>query len=134
MFDNINTMTGFANGERFTSAAQVREYFTNANMLAMGLGALPEADLSAWADEVIANRWHMETVVTCDSGQTYTITSGAQVESLREGEAALWVEGPDADGPVGVWEDGSSDDDADIRPEDHDEVIAACMAHAFGGE
>lgn len=133
MFDNINTMTGFANGERFTSAAQVRDYFTNTNMLAMGLGALPDSSLSAWADEVIANRWHMETVVTCDSEQTYTITSDARMPR-REGEMTLWVEGPDANGPVSVWEDGSSDHDADIRPEDRDEVIAACMAHAFGGE
>lgn len=62
--------TGYANGDTFSSEAQVREYFTVANMLHM-FGQpddpmTPDAiaewqdELNQMADAVIRNGWHMD--------------------------------------------------------------------------
>ena len=60
MFDTINDATGFANGDKFTSAAQVRKYFTVKNIQGMfgGECGTSAATLRAWAALVIKNRWH----------------------------------------------------------------------------
>jgi hypothetical protein len=60
-FGQINDATGFANGDQFTSEAQVREYFTVENMRLMFSGECPQTqdDLDAMADAVVENRWHM---------------------------------------------------------------------------
>ena len=60
-FDHINDATGFANGATFESEASVREYFTAAAQIEMfGDDAETDPDtLSAYADDVINNRWHM---------------------------------------------------------------------------
>lgn len=60
-FDEINDVTGFANGDQFTSPEQVRGYFTVENMQFMGLGGEPMVDqdtLDAWAELVIEHRLH----------------------------------------------------------------------------
>lgn len=61
-FDRINGATGFANGDTFDSAEQVRTYFTPAAQRDMfGADAVADPDLLAeWAATVIANRWHMK--------------------------------------------------------------------------
>lgn len=62
-FDNINTFTGFAEGEPFTSEQQVRDYFTPENMRRL-FGADPNYPMPArlqlieWADAVINTGWH----------------------------------------------------------------------------
>lgn len=58
-FTEINDCTGFANGDEFTTEAQVREYFTVANMLDM-FSECPQtqAELDEMADAVVANGWH----------------------------------------------------------------------------
>ena len=60
-FSEINDHTGFANGDKFTSAEQVREYFTVENMRAMFPGDpfWDQETYDKWAELVITNRWHM---------------------------------------------------------------------------
>lgn len=63
-FDEINDRTGFANGALFQTEAEVRAYFTTANMDSMFGSEESDLDddaLSAMADDVIACRWHMAT-------------------------------------------------------------------------
>ena len=61
--DEINDLTGFANGDKFTSDEQVREYFTDDNMAEM-MGDYDmeppwtQHMLDEMADAVIAHRWH----------------------------------------------------------------------------
>jgi hypothetical protein len=59
----INDATGFANGEKFDSAEEVREYFTVAAMREMFNGdqsELPtQCELDEMAEHVIVNGWHM---------------------------------------------------------------------------
>ena len=68
-YHEINEVTSFANGDRFDSAAQVRDYFTVANLHAMvgaeqfrsadGTDLTPsQATLDQWAVMVIDHRWH----------------------------------------------------------------------------
>lgn len=61
-FDAINNLTGFAEGDQFTSEAQVRGYFTRTNIMQMFdlcLGQTPNQDeLNGYADLVIAHKWH----------------------------------------------------------------------------
>lgn len=63
--DTISRETGFDNGELFASEDAVRAYFTAENMSAM-FGPDADADvpddatLEAWAEIVIANRWHCD--------------------------------------------------------------------------
>jgi hypothetical protein len=70
-FSHINDVTGFANGDRFESAEQVRKYFTVKNLHAMvgreqfltdnGEDLTPsQATLDAWADMVIDHQWHCQ--------------------------------------------------------------------------
>lgn len=69
LFHDINDVTGFANGDRFESATQIRDYFTVANLHEMvgqgqfvaddGTDLTPtQATLTEWANVVIAQRWH----------------------------------------------------------------------------
>lgn len=59
-FDEINEKTGFADGDLFTSAEDVRGYFTPRNLASIfGECALTTPQLQAMADEVILNKWHM---------------------------------------------------------------------------
>jgi hypothetical protein len=61
-FSEINDSTGFANGEKFTTQAQVRSYFTMSNMHEM-FGPHCEVDestLTDMADAVICEKWHCE--------------------------------------------------------------------------
>lgn len=61
-FTEINDMTGFANGEIFETADDVRAYFTaEAQVQAFGHGeAITCAQrLSEMAETVIAHGWHM---------------------------------------------------------------------------
>lgn len=61
-FDRINGATGYANGDLFDTAEQVRAYFTpEAQREMFGADAETDADkLAEWAERVIANRWHMK--------------------------------------------------------------------------
>jgi len=61
MFDTINDATGFANGTKFATADEVREYFTPESQRSMfGDDAIVDDEkLGEWAAMVIANRWHM---------------------------------------------------------------------------
>lgn len=66
-FTEINDATGFANGQKFTTEAQVKEYFTTANMSDMfGEPHPTQSELDAMVDLVIANWWH------CDFQDEYT--------------------------------------------------------------
>lgn len=62
-FNEINDATGFANGDRFDDAEQVRAYFTaEAQRDMVGHDALTEPDvLEAYADAVVEHGWHMKT-------------------------------------------------------------------------
>lgn len=61
----INDRTGFANGEKFASEQEVRDYFTTQAMVEMfgsyDTSDLPDQDaLDEMAGAVIKNRWHCE--------------------------------------------------------------------------
>lgn len=66
IFDEINYVTGFANGDKWETADQIRDYFTIATLQscfwqasAEELAALPSQEtLDAWAELVIENHWH----------------------------------------------------------------------------
>lgn len=73
-FEQINEITGFANGDKFTSDDQVRRYFQIDEMRGMFGGAwhnddeqgddesgvhVSQATLDEMAQQVIDNRWHM---------------------------------------------------------------------------
>lgn len=68
----VSEATGFDAGVEFTTEAQVREYFTVANVRAM-LGECPytQEGLDAMAQAVVDGGWHMdgEPCPTCRSGQ-----------------------------------------------------------------
>jgi hypothetical protein len=62
--NEIDDRTAFAQGDEFATDAEVREYFTVESMVQMfgrDPGYVPpsQSELDAWADAVIANRWHM---------------------------------------------------------------------------
>lgn len=60
-FDEINGKTGFANGEKFTSYAQVMDYFTVENITMMfGECVLTPQELSEMGTLVIINKCHSE--------------------------------------------------------------------------
>lgn len=60
-FDAINDRTGFAQGCKFLSKQEVREYFTAANIRSMyGQNDLTQETLTEMADAVIENKWHCE--------------------------------------------------------------------------
>jgi hypothetical protein len=97
--DEINDATGFANGERFASEAQVREYFTPANQRDM-FGHEAETDpaaLEAMAETVIANRWHMldDAPATCPEcggeleGRGRQMTEGRDMETTISAMAEM---------------------------------------------
>jgi hypothetical protein len=69
MFDLIDSQTGFAAGDEFDSAADVRAYFTPDAQVAMfGADAVTDADkLDEWAREVIENAWHMSKEAAADA-------------------------------------------------------------------
>lgn len=56
----VSEATGFDGGDEFESEAQVREYFTVANVRAM-FGECPytQAAMDAMAEAVIDGGWHM---------------------------------------------------------------------------
>jgi hypothetical protein len=60
--EHISRETGFDAGERFSSDAEVLAYFTTDNMEQMfpGEPVPSQAVLSAFAADVIANRWHYD--------------------------------------------------------------------------
>jgi hypothetical protein len=65
--NEIDDRTAFAQGDEFADEAEVRAYFTVDSMVDMFGGPrqpdyVPpsQSELDAWADAVIANRWHME--------------------------------------------------------------------------
>jgi hypothetical protein len=60
-FDEINDSTGFANGDKFESEGQVREYFQLDELKRMTSGIGPgvdQATLDRYADIVIEEKWH----------------------------------------------------------------------------
>ena len=67
-FNEINDTTGFANGAKFSSADEVRDYLTSENIIAMfnlslldgGVYSVNQDELDAMADTVIANKWHCD--------------------------------------------------------------------------
>ena len=63
-FDQINDMTGFANGDMFGDEKEVRNYFSLTSMRLMSFPWVEcpytKEQLDEMADEVIANHWHME--------------------------------------------------------------------------
>ena len=61
--DAISRETEFDSGEPFESEAEVRAYFTSANlrdMFDLDDDVPDDATLDAWADIVISNRWHCD--------------------------------------------------------------------------
>ena len=69
--NEIDDRTAFAQGDEFANEAEVRDYFTVESMVEMFGGPrqpdyVPpsQSELDAWADAVIANRWHMEPLPT----------------------------------------------------------------------
>ncbi len=69
-FDDINDKTGFANGEKFESEQEVREYFTVESMASMFSGNLADYPgltdqnlLDQMAGAVIENGWHMTHII-----------------------------------------------------------------------
>jgi hypothetical protein len=69
LYHEINEITGFANGDKFDTAEQLRDYFTRENLWEMvGHTQFIDADgedltptqevLDSWARHVIENRWH----------------------------------------------------------------------------
>jgi hypothetical protein len=67
--NEIDDRTAFAQGDEFANEADVRAYFTVTAMVQMfgrDPGYVPpsQGDLDAWANAVIANRWHMEPLPT----------------------------------------------------------------------
>jgi hypothetical protein len=77
-YHDINVVTGFANGDRFDTATQIRDYFTIENLWEMvGREQFIDADgrdltpaqitLDRWAQEVIENRWHCAEDFTEDN-------------------------------------------------------------------
>lgn len=65
--NEIDDRTAFAQGDEFANEAEVRDYFTVESMVEMFGGPrqpdyVPpsQSELDAWADAVIANRWHMK--------------------------------------------------------------------------
>lgn len=60
-FDRINEVTGFANGEKFTSPQQLRMYFTT-DSLRMIFGAryepVSQSELDDMAETVLSHGWH----------------------------------------------------------------------------
>ena len=69
LYHEINDVTGFANGEKFDTAEQIRDYFTVANLHEMfgatsfltsdGQDVTPPQDLlDLWATVIIRNRLH----------------------------------------------------------------------------
>lgn len=63
-FDTINYGTGFANGDFFEDATEVRAYFTPESQERMfGRNAVRDGDaLRQMAETVISNRWHMASI------------------------------------------------------------------------
>lgn len=62
-FYEIHYQTGFANGDLFNSEQEVKDYFTEENLMdIMGdqVDLIPQQILDKWADRVIENRWHMK--------------------------------------------------------------------------
>ena len=60
-FTEINDSTGFANGDKFASADEVRAYFTVENMESMfGCVECTVDGLNEMADQVIAHGWHCD--------------------------------------------------------------------------
>ena len=63
-FDQINDISGFANGENFKNEEEVRQYFTIYNLDVMfGVGyiesiELTQNDLTDMAETVIDNGWY----------------------------------------------------------------------------
>jgi hypothetical protein len=77
LFHEINDVTGFANGDMFDTATQVRDYFTVANLHAMvgkaqfrtetGTDLTPsQATLDGWAETIIEQRWHCSEAFVTD--------------------------------------------------------------------
>jgi len=69
--NEIDDRTAFAQGDEFANEAEVRDYFTVESMVEMFGGPrqpdyVPpsQGELDAWADAVIANRWHMKPLPT----------------------------------------------------------------------
>jgi hypothetical protein len=60
-FDEINDYTGFAKGDKFKNADEVRAYFSlQAQREMFGDDAFENAEtLRQWAELVIENGWHM---------------------------------------------------------------------------
>jgi len=60
-FDEINDLTGFANGDKFKDEGEVIEYFRQENMERMfGTTHCFQVELAKMAETVIENKWHME--------------------------------------------------------------------------
>lgn len=63
-FAQINELTGFANGDKFTSTSQLRAYFTKENMVEMfgeqDAKALTTRRLNMMLGVVMDNKWHCE--------------------------------------------------------------------------
>jgi hypothetical protein len=73
-FDEINELTGFANGQEFSNEKEVRDYFTIENIVDMGLlhsreeesersvvkkvAALAQENLTRMAEQVLREKWH----------------------------------------------------------------------------
>lgn len=60
-FDEINDLTGFANGDKFESEQEVRDYFQLGELKSMTSGIGPGVDqetLDRYADVVIDEKWH----------------------------------------------------------------------------
>ena len=92
-FDELNDKTGFANGDKFTSEQQVRDYFTVDNFETMfpeSMGGTQfDADtLESWADLVIENGWH------CDFDEDPADFTPEPISTITE--VKIWWDDQDA--------------------------------------
>ena len=60
-FDEINDITGFANGEMFRTENEVREYFTPESIAEMfGSCEMGVTELHYIGEKVLNNEWHCD--------------------------------------------------------------------------
>lgn len=95
--NEISAYTAFDSGERFESDAQVREYFTVANIRAM-FGADADADqdtLDTMAAAVIENRWHMAPMTTPEAARWLDIDPSTVRQAILDGRMDATKRGRD---------------------------------------
>ena len=82
-FTQINEATGFAEGDLFGTPAEVREYFSAANLRKRGFAPTDQKTLDDYAREVIGHGWHMAPF-------SVTVLEGGTPVSFGSTLAEIW--------------------------------------------